>query len=136
LICVFSRNLVIHSRQTAKESEDYNRIQSVGEELFYQATSLLNDESEFYPPTRQLFSSLLEVLGSEFIAVKPSQCRRLVTTCIRSPRLIGSLAPHLNLATCSPPILIDIYKDIANIPRRDIDLEFVILTKVRTIILY
>jgi len=105
-------------------------IRAVGEDLFYQAAALLNDQNDFYPPTKQLFSSLLEVLGNEFIASNPSQSKQLVSTCIRSPKLIGSLAPHLNLANCAPPVLIEIYNDVLNIPRRDIDLQFVILTKV------
>lgn len=124
---------MIQYRQSPDRSENRHKVSQVGHELFYQAASLVNDETEFYPPTRQLISSLLEVLGREFISIQPNQCRRLVTTCIQNSKLIGSLAPHLNLATCPPSTLIEIYQDVINIPKKDIDLAFVMLTKVNNV---
>ena len=35
----------------------------VGTALFYHLTTFMNDETKFYPPTRQFFSSCIEILG-------------------------------------------------------------------------
>ncbi len=90
----------------------------------------VSEDTNFYPPTRQLFSSFIEVLGQEFIGNIPAQCKRLVHTCIRNPHLVGVLAPHISLAAATTDTLLGIYKDVVNIPKRDGDLAFVILTKV------
>ena len=90
----------------------------------------MNDECNFYPPTRQLFSSFVEILGAEFIANDPEQYKKLVDTCIKNPAVVGALAPHINLVNANPRSLIEIYDNVANISRRDADLAFVILTKV------
>lgn len=103
---------------------------AVGAELFYHLVDLVNDETNFYPPTRQLLTSSAEVLGSEFIGPDSSQYKRLVNLCIMKPHLVGILAPNINLAMCSTSSLIEIYKDVTNIPKKDADLAFVILTKV------
>lgn len=109
---------------------DQSRPGLVGAELFYKLVELITDETNFYPPTRQLFTSSAEVLGREFISPDSSQYKRLVNTCIETPQLIGVLAPNINLGLCPPSALIDIYKDVTNIPKKDADLAFVILTKV------
>lgn len=125
------RNLVVSYRRTSLDGEERLKVAAVGSELFYYAATFVNGDTDFYPPTRQLLSSLLDVLGREFISTLPNQCHRLVTTSIRNPKLVGSLAPHLTLATCSPPMIIDIYREVASIPRKNVDLAFVILTKVQ-----
>lgn len=130
----FSRNLVMHFRATSVEGEERMKVSAVGSDLFYYASTLMNDDTDFYPPTRQLLSSLLEVLGHEFISTLPNQSHRLVTTAIRNPKLVGALAPHLNLASCSPQVLIQVYKEVVSVPKKNVDLAFVILTKVIVIV--
>ena len=128
-ICNF-RNLIIVKRGIAPKSNEYAKVQETGTELFYFIVNQVKEETNFYPPTRQLFSSFIEILGQEFIGNVPAQCKRLVQTCIRNTHLSGVLAPHINLLTTNTETLISIYEDVVNIPKRDGDLAFVILTKV------
>lgn len=129
MLCSHS-TLVVNFRTLPENHPDHARTSAVGAELFYQLVELINDETNFYPPTRQLFTSSAEVLGREFISPDASQYKRLVNICTVKPHLIGVLAPNINLAMCSTSNLIEIYKDVTNIPKKDADLAFVILTKV------
>ncbi|ODM91613.1 Ectopic P granules protein 5 [Orchesella cincta] len=121
--------LIVSFRSFPENHPDYTRTCSVGAELFYHLIEQIKDETNFYPPTRQLFTSSAEVLGREFISPDSSQYKRLVNSCVVKPHLIGVLAPNINLGLCSTTSLIEIYKDVTNIPKKDADLAFVILTK-------
>lgn len=93
----------------------------------------MNEECNFYPPTRQLFSSFIEVLGGEFIASDEKQYMTLVNICIRNSHfshVVGAVAPHINLVNCTSKQLIDIYENVASIAKREPDMAFVILSKV------
>ncbi len=125
-----NRNLVIHYRRANLDGDERAKVSIVGSELFYYAATHITVDSDFYPPTRQLLSSLLEVLGREFISTLPNQCHRLVMTSIKNPKLVGSLAPHLSLSLCQPSMIIDIYREVSSIPQTNVDLSFVILSKV------
>lgn len=109
--------------------EERIKVASVGAELFYHAASLVNDDTDFYPPTRQLLSSFLDVLGREFISTLPNQSYRLVINAKSNPNLVSAFAPHLNLAACQSSMLIDIYKEVSTMPKRNVDMTFVILSK-------
>lgn len=127
---ILLRTLIVNFRNLPENHPDQMKTGSVGAELFYQLVELINEEANYYPPTRQLFTSSAEVLGREFISPHSSQYRKLVSKCIAKPSVVGVIAPNINLALCSTSILIEIYKDVTNIPKKDADLAFVILTKV------
>lgn len=124
------RNLVLSYRSSSKENNDAGTILSVGSELFYFVIQQITEETNYYPPTRQLFSSFLEILGFEFIANRPAESKRIVSTCIQNPSVVGLLAPHINLVNCEIKSLIDIYQDIINVQKSESDLAFVLLSKV------
>ncbi|CAG7722933.1 unnamed protein product [Allacma fusca] len=125
----FITNLVLcHRSQDAQRNEQL-KVFKVGKELFYHILSLMNDECNFYPPTRQLFSSFVEILGAQFVANDPFQYKKLVSICIRNPQVVGAVAPHINLVNSDAKSLIDIYETVANICKRNPDLAFVILSK-------
>jgi len=111
-------------------SEELGKVERIGTELFYLLVNGVNEDTNFYPPTRQLFSSFLEVLGHAFIESDPTQSQRLVSMCINRPQLVGTLTPHMKLLATSADMLIRIYEDVINIPDRNGDLAFVILSKV------
>ena len=118
-------------RKLARDNKDMQSVAEVGSALFYFIVTQVNEDTNFYPPTRQLYSSFLEIIGFEFIGGRPTESRRLVTTCVQNSGTAGLLAPHINLANCDSTTLIDIYKEIVAIPKSEGDLIFVLLSKVR-----
>jgi len=124
------RNLINLYRTAADGTDAKFKLKELGTELFYQMIHLVDDNTEFYPPTRQLFSSFAEVLGLEFISANSEESIRLVSLCATNPKVIGAVAPNINLKNVSPENLLVIYKDITEFPKTHKDLAFVILTKV------
>ncbi|XP_069141683.1 ectopic P granules protein 5 homolog isoform X3 [Argopecten irradians] len=61
--------------------------------FFYLAESF-NHDIQFYPPTRQFFSSCMDLLGMEFIQQDPSQTEFVLQFSLDNPTMAGHLSPH------------------------------------------
>lgn len=51
---------------------------NVGITLFYHVATFISENTKYYPPTRQFFSSCIEILGQEFIRNNPTQSQPLL----------------------------------------------------------
>ncbi|CAH1788011.1 unnamed protein product [Owenia fusiformis] len=101
----------------------------VGTSLFYHMSSLINDDTKQYPPTRQFFSSCIEVLGQEFIRNNPEQSQPLLQAMLKTPSLAGFLSPNFCPNMC-PQLFVTMYEDTIHVSsNQGVDLAFMLLTK-------
>ncbi|CAG0913294.1 unnamed protein product [Notodromas monacha] len=101
--------------------------------VFYCLIDGINPDLEGFPPTRQLFSSLVEKLGQTFVCNRVEECRRLLDKLLLKPTLLGLLAPHWSMvASAQPEIFVPVYKRVLLESFRfddSPDLPFVLLSK-------
>ncbi|XP_069674865.1 ectopic P granules protein 5 homolog isoform X3 [Periplaneta americana] len=120
----FQRHKSIRNTDTALKLHD------VGVTLFYHMITLYNDESAFYPPSKQLLTTCIETLGQVFVCGDESQCMRLLGTIIQQPHLGGVLGPHFTPAVASTPTFLQMYKTVVEIVyQQPAELCFVLLSK-------
>ena len=70
-------------------------VTEAGIALFYHVTTFMNDETKFYPPTRQFFSSCIEILGQ---VSRPNMCCYAENLKITLMRLLTCLSCLLFLS--------------------------------------
>ncbi|XP_006816561.1 ectopic P granules protein 5 homolog, partial [Saccoglossus kowalevskii] len=99
-----------------------------GARLFYQLIAESDDDIRHYPPTKQFFSSCLEILGQEFILDTVDQSQPLLSAMLDKPVLAGLLAPNFNPNNCIEEF-VDMYKQVTKLPHEKSDLAFMLLTK-------
>ncbi len=76
----------------------------------------------------------MDVVGQQCIAGQPQQCRHLIELLSCNPQLAGILAPHFTPSTSRPTTatsqaLVDCYRSIAGLSKKESDLTLVLLTK-------
>ncbi|KAG7481387.1 hypothetical protein MATL_G00066210 [Megalops atlanticus] len=104
-------------------------IQKVGISAFYQAVSFVSEDTQRHPPTRQFFSSCIEILGQVFIRGTQSECRRMLKTILRNRRLCTLLSPYFT-PNASPRELVALYEEVVKALHADSgDVIFMLLTK-------
>ncbi|XP_077996830.1 ectopic P granules protein 5 homolog [Glandiceps talaboti] len=113
-----------------KSVEERQRLpaQQTGVELFYNLAAESDDDIRHYPPTRQFFSSCLEILGQEFIRDAADQSQSLLNMMLEKPVLAGQLAPNFVPNACWESF-VDMYDQVARLPPEESDLAFMLLTK-------
>ncbi|XP_013408243.1 ectopic P granules protein 5 homolog isoform X1 [Lingula anatina] len=116
-------------KEAHSESPVPPQYSSVGSALFYHMASMIGDETKYYPPTRQFFSSCIEILGQEFISPNPKESLPLLETILKSPSLGGLLAPHFFPNAC-PDTFVRMYEQVIDASQRHgCDVTFMLLTK-------
>ncbi|XP_064604344.1 ectopic P granules protein 5 homolog [Liolophura sinensis] len=101
--------------QTCTDQQRVTNLQHIASTLFYHMASMINDETNFYPPTRQFFSSCIEVLGQEFIRYNHDQVYTLLEFALSNPTLAGLLSPHF-LPNHSPQYFVNMYEQVSKVP--------------------
>ncbi|XP_064356818.1 ectopic P granules protein 5 homolog isoform X1 [Dromaius novaehollandiae] len=104
-------------------------IQKVGISLFFTLVEYVCDETQRNPPTRQFFSSCIEILGQVFISGTKSECKRLLQTILQNRRLCTLLSPYFT-PVASPNEFVTLYeKVVAFLSEENSDVVFMLLTK-------
>uniref|UniRef100_A0A8B9NXW7 Ectopic P-granules autophagy protein 5 homolog n=1 Tax=Apteryx owenii TaxID=8824 RepID=A0A8B9NXW7_APTOW len=104
-------------------------IQKVGISLFFTLVEYVCDETQRNPPTRQFFSSCIEILGQVFISGTKSECKRLLQTILQNRRLCTLLSPYFT-PVASPSEFVTLYeKVVAFLSEDNSDVVFMLLTK-------
>ncbi|NXA34681.1 EPG5 protein, partial [Eudromia elegans] len=104
-------------------------IQKVGISLFFTLVEYVCDETQRNPPTRQFFSSCIEILGQVFISGTKSECKRLLQTILQNRRLCTLLSPYFT-PVASPNEFVTLYeKVVAFLSEDNSDVVFMLLTK-------
>uniref|UniRef100_A0A8C9TGQ5 Ectopic P-granules autophagy protein 5 homolog (C. elegans) n=1 Tax=Scleropages formosus TaxID=113540 RepID=A0A8C9TGQ5_SCLFO len=104
--------------------------QKVGISAFYQVVSFVCEDTQRHPPTRQFFSSCIEILGQVFIRDSHQECRRMLKTILLNGHLCTLLSPYFT-PNASPGGLVDMYEEVVSSLGTDSgDVIFMLLTKV------
>ncbi|XP_010074007.1 PREDICTED: ectopic P granules protein 5 homolog, partial [Pterocles gutturalis] len=104
-------------------------IKKVGISLFFTLVEYVCDETQRNPPTRQFFTSCIEVLGQVFISGTKSECKRLLQTILQNQRLCTLLSPYFT-PVASPSEFVTLYeKVVAFLSEDNSDVVFMLLTK-------
>ncbi|XP_006889279.1 PREDICTED: ectopic P granules protein 5 homolog [Elephantulus edwardii] len=104
-------------------------IQKVGISLFFAVVDHVSDETQRHPPSRQFFTSCLEILGQVFISGTKSECKKVLLTILKNRRLCSLLSPFFT-PNASPEEFIQLYEKVVRCLSEDnSDLIFMLLTK-------
>ncbi|XP_074877348.1 ectopic P granules protein 5 homolog isoform X2 [Buteo buteo] len=104
-------------------------IKKVGISLFFMLVEYVCDETQRNPPTRQFFTSCIEILGQVFISGTKSECKRLLQTILQNRRLCTLLSPYFT-PVASPSEFVTLYeKVVAFLSEDNSDVVFMLLTK-------
>ncbi|XP_030325637.1 ectopic P granules protein 5 homolog isoform X6 [Strigops habroptila] len=104
-------------------------IKKVGISLFFTLVEYVCDETQRNPPTRQFFTSCIEILGQVFISGTKSECKRLLQTILQNRRLCTLLSPYFT-PVASPSEFVALYeKVVAFLSEDNSDVVFMLLTK-------
>ena len=100
--------------------------------LFYALTELLDSEEAIScSPIRHFISNALETIGNSVIVDDPRQCVPLMKKMIDYPRVSQFLTSSFTPNCVDTETFIEVYKRIHDIPAKDVNLAFVLLSKLR-----
>ncbi|XP_056314223.1 ectopic P granules protein 5 homolog [Danio aesculapii] len=104
-------------------------VLKVGITAFYQIVSFVCEDTQRHPPTRQFFTSCIEILGQVFIRDVQSECKHMLKTILLNRRLCNLLSPYFT-PNASPSELVSLYEEVVNTLHIDSgDVIFMLLTK-------
>ncbi|KAM4841336.1 ectopic P granules protein 5 homolog isoform 2-T2 [Thomomys bottae] len=104
-------------------------LQKVGISLFFTVVDYVSDETQRHPPTRQFFTSCIEILGQVFISDTTSECGKVLQTILKNRRLCSLLSPFFT-PNAAPAEFIQLYEKVVNFLSEDnSDMIFMLLTK-------
>ncbi|XP_059479588.1 ectopic P granules protein 5 homolog [Neocloeon triangulifer] len=102
-------------------------VKDTGVAVFYYLVARHTEEISFYPPTKQLLSCCLELLGQNFISKDERECEKLLKTILASPHLTGLLSPHFSPHLAPTPSFLNMYSKV--VAASNPDVCFAILSK-------
>ncbi|XP_076991687.1 ectopic P granules protein 5 homolog [Tamandua tetradactyla] len=104
-------------------------VQKVGISLFFTVVDFISDEIQRHPPTRQFFTSCIEILGQVFISDTKSECKKVLQTILKNRRLCSLLSPFFT-PNAAPAEFIQLYEKVVKFLSEDnSDMIFMLLTK-------
>nr|XP_012645766.1 ectopic P granules protein 5 homolog isoform X1 [Microcebus murinus] len=104
-------------------------VQKVGISLFFTVVDYVSDETQRHPPTRQFFTSCIEILGQVFISDTKSECKKVLQTILKNRRLCSLLSPFFT-PNAAPAEFIQLYEKVVKFLSEDnSDMIFMLLTK-------
>ncbi|XP_029018537.1 ectopic P granules protein 5 homolog [Betta splendens] len=104
-------------------------VQQVGVSAFYQVVSFVCEDTLRHPPTRQYFSSCVEILGQVFIQGNAEECGHVLKTILEQSRLCPLISPFFT-PNAAPSQLVFLYQDVVKSLSLDsADVIFMLLTK-------
>ncbi|KAF4516976.1 hypothetical protein B566_EDAN005578 [Ephemera danica] len=132
---VYMENVVsklVTETNVAFERDDnftIERLRETGVALFYLLVAKYTEETAFYPPTKQLLTSCIEVLGQVFVSRDEGQCEPLLTAILNQPHLSGLLSPHLSPQLAPTPAFLAMYRKVVAGCQSNPDSSFAVLSK-------
>lgn len=125
---VHAENLIT-ALVNAYQSQPTPGVQKIGISLFFTVVDYVSDETQRHPPTRQFFTSCIEILGQVFISGTKSECRKVLQTILKDRRLCSLLSPFFT-PSAAPAEFIQLYEKVVKFLREDnSDMIFMLLTK-------
>ncbi|XP_051865986.1 ectopic P granules protein 5 homolog isoform X2 [Pristis pectinata] len=103
--------------------------QKVGIALFYEIVSFVCDETQRHPPTRQFFTSCIEILGQVFLGCAKTESKAILEKILGNRRLCNLLSPYFT-PNISPDVFVNLYSKVVKFLHTDNgDVIFMLLTK-------
>ncbi|XP_059845461.1 ectopic P granules protein 5 homolog isoform X1 [Hypanus sabinus] len=103
--------------------------QKVGIALFYEIVSFVCDETQRHPPTRQFFTSCIEILGQVFLGCAKAESKTILEKVLGNRRLCNLLSPYFT-PNISPDEFVNLYSKVVKFLHTDNgDVIFMLLTK-------
>uniref|UniRef100_A0A4W3HVB5 Ectopic P-granules autophagy protein 5 homolog (C. elegans) n=1 Tax=Callorhinchus milii TaxID=7868 RepID=A0A4W3HVB5_CALMI len=103
--------------------------QQVGIAVFYEIVSFVCDETQRHPPTRQFFTSCIEILGQIFISSSKTESKTVLKTILQNRRLCNLLSPYFT-PNISPDKFVNLYEKVVSaLHTNKGDVIFMLLTK-------
>uniref|UniRef100_UPI00398EE457 ectopic P granules protein 5 homolog n=1 Tax=Pristiophorus japonicus TaxID=55135 RepID=UPI00398EE457 len=103
--------------------------QKVGIALFYEIVSFVCDETQRHPPTRQFFTSCIEILGQVFLSCAKTESKTVLKKVLQNRRLCNLLSPYFT-PNISPDEFVSLYEEVVKVLHTDSgDVIFMLLTK-------
>ncbi|XP_078406611.1 ectopic P granules protein 5 homolog [Cetorhinus maximus] len=103
--------------------------QKVGIALFYEIVSFVCDETQRHPPTRQFFTSCIEILGQVFLSCAKTESKTVLKKVLQNRRLCNLLSPYFT-PNISPDEFVSLYEEVVKVLHADSgDVIFMLLTK-------
>ncbi|XP_038646712.1 ectopic P granules protein 5 homolog isoform X2 [Scyliorhinus canicula] len=104
-------------------------FQKVGIALFYEIVSFVCDETQRHPPTRQFFTSCIEILGQVFLSCAKTESKTVLKKVLQNRRLCNLLSPYFT-PNISPDEFVSLYEEVVKVLHTDSgDVIFMLLTK-------
>ncbi|XP_059504787.1 ectopic P granules protein 5 homolog isoform X2 [Stegostoma tigrinum] len=104
-------------------------FQKVGIALFYEIVSFVCDETQQHPPTRQFFTSCIEILGQIFLSCAKTESKTMLRKVLQNRRLCNLLSPYFT-PNISPDEFVNLYEEVVKVLHTNSgDVIFMLLTK-------
>lgn len=127
---VHTENAITWLIKQSQKQDKRNKLNPTACILFFTMTEMVSEDTDLYPPSKQFFTSCVEVLGQHFVSHDPDQVRLLLQLCLDRPKVAGLVSPHFNPNICSPSYLLDMYGQLVHILHPESsDLVFMLLSK-------
>ncbi|XP_068201303.1 ectopic P granules protein 5 homolog [Palaemon carinicauda] len=113
-----------------KNKQRWMLVLMSGRKLFYHIVQLTSDETNFYPPAKQLITSCAEVLGQEFICGHADCQESIVAQVLEwDGHFGGLLAPHFTPAVTPVHTYLTLYSSLSPHALISPDHTFMLLSK-------
>ncbi|KAF5285353.1 hypothetical protein FQA39_LY04452 [Lamprigera yunnana] len=110
-------------------SQSNSSTNEIGVELFYFLLSLINDELNSYPPTKNTLMLCIEKLGYKFICGVEYETSRLLNKILEQPHFVCLLAPHFSPVNIGTTNFLHMYSTICNDIGQRFEIIFPLLSK-------
>ncbi|KAK5643248.1 hypothetical protein RI129_007093 [Pyrocoelia pectoralis] len=104
-------------------------MNEMGVELFYHILTLINEEVNFFAPTKNAFMTFVEKLGHRYICGVEYETPRLLNKMLGEPNLVPLLAPHFSPVNIGTTNFLHMYSTICNDGGQRFDIIFPLLSK-------
>uniref|UniRef100_A0A1Y1N595 Ectopic P granules protein 5 homolog n=2 Tax=Photinus pyralis TaxID=7054 RepID=A0A1Y1N595_PHOPY len=101
----------------------------MGVEFFYHILTLVNDEVNYFPPTKNAFMTFIEKLGHRYITGVEYETPRLLNKILEEPNLVPLLAPHFSPINIGTTNFLHMYSTICADAGQRFDIIFPLLSK-------
>ncbi|XP_053378040.1 ectopic P granules protein 5 homolog isoform X2 [Mercenaria mercenaria] len=122
VICaVHTENAITMLVKLYRSSTDHRRSQtlnSIACSLFLHLSDTITPSILKYPPTKQFFSSCIDILGKEFIQSDPQQTEAVLQMALNRSVIGGMLAPHFK-PNLSPALFVKMYGELVGVLQED-----------------
>ncbi|GFO21233.1 ectopic p granules protein 5 homolog [Plakobranchus ocellatus] len=127
---VHTENAITMLIKQSQQQDNRSKFNPTACLLFFTMTEMVCEDTNLYPPSKQFFTSCIEVLGQHFVSHDPDQVSSVLQLCLDRPHVAGLASPHFVPNICSNRCLLDMYGQLVHVLRPNtVDLVVMLLSK-------